>query len=129
MKDISEMTLKEKNSLYIQQKKEIERLKNINKKLEEKLFLNHESNQFHEENIIVDFLSESCIRNKNKKVEAKILFEAFKKWLSSKGIDNRMKNRTFYSVLLEEGLSKKKGTKNKLFIYGLEWKYASKTDN
>lgn len=124
------MTLSEKNSLYIEQKKEINRLKNIIVELEDQLLSYHQKDKrINRYELVHNFLEDNCIKFQHGKVEAKILFEAFENWLVLNNSKWSIKNRLFYKILALNGFLLKNGSKNKLYVYGLEWDYASKTNN
>lgn len=116
MKSFSDMKLSEKNNLYLKQKKEIEQLKSKVAELEKII---EEYNKEPKKDLIDSFLSKNCLVGDFLKVEAKYLHEAFKKSLVNRVC---VKNRTFYSSLKLRGFQIKRGSKNKLYIYGLELK-------
>lgn len=97
------MNLSEKNNLYLSQKKEIERLKNIVKFYEDKQY----------ENIIVSSFLENHFEENVYKIEAKELYEEYLKF-----VPKTLGKRNFYKVAEIYGYPSKRGNENKLFVHG-----------
>lgn len=68
--------------------------------------------------ILGPFLNENCTIHEEATIEAKILYENYKKWcFQNDEID--LKNRSFYRQLEVRGFKKENGTKNKVYFKGL----------
>ncbi|QLI45380.1 DNA primase [Bacillus pumilus] len=68
--------------------------------------------------ILGPFLNENCTIHEDASIEAKILYENYKKWcFQNDEID--LKNRSFYRQLEVRGFKKENGTKNKVYFKGL----------
>ena len=117
------MKLSEKNDLYLQQKREIERLKAIIEDYERRFLFDEKGNA------VDQFLSAYCKDNAMGCIEAKEVFEVFKNWCAANNAAVSFKNRTFYKILESKGYKCEKGNQNKNYILGLEWDHASKTDS
>ncbi|WP_111292173.1 phage/plasmid primase, P4 family [Bacillus safensis] len=68
--------------------------------------------------ILGPFLNENCTIHEDASIEAKILYENYKKWcFQNDEID--LKNRSFYRQLEVRGFKKENGAKNKVYFKGL----------
>ncbi|MBP1944637.1 primase-like DNA-binding domain-containing protein [Cytobacillus luteolus] len=68
------------------------------------------------------FLNDKCELRNDLKVEAKHLYKVFIDWMESESITNACGSRTFYSNLRDLGYEVRKGTKNKVYVYGVAFK-------
>jgi putative DNA primase/helicase len=71
-----------------------------------------------EMDILGPYLSERCIINPLAKVEAKNIFDDYKKWCFENG-EIELKNRAFYRQLETRGYKKANGAKNKVYFFGV----------
>ncbi|MEJ9333181.1 phage/plasmid primase, P4 family, partial [Bacillus licheniformis] len=68
--------------------------------------------------ILGPFINENCTIHEDAKIEAKTLYENYKKWcFQNDEID--LKNRSFYRQLEIRGYKKENGAKNKVYFHGL----------
>ncbi|MCY7566183.1 phage/plasmid primase, P4 family [Bacillus safensis] len=68
--------------------------------------------------ILGPFINENCTIHEDAKIEAKTLYENYKKWcFQNDEID--LKNRSFYRQLEVRGYKKENGAKNKVYFHGL----------
>lgn len=72
-----------------------------------------------EMDILGPFLNEVCTINPIAKIEAKILFEEYKKWCFDNDEAFPLKNRAFYRQLETRGFKKENGARNKVFFTGI----------
>ncbi|OUA94853.1 hypothetical protein BK704_01170 [[Bacillus thuringiensis] serovar konkukian] len=73
-----------------------------------------------------------CFLNPLAKIEAKELYTAYSRWCDDEG-EIALKNRTFYRLLENKSIHKKRGAKNKTFLNGIglqkeSYKYLQKED-
>ena len=87
--------------------------------LEEPKSIKEATNSYKEEmDIIEPFLLDMCFMNPLAKIEAKELFGAYSRWCEDEG-EIALKNRTFYRLLENKNVQKKRGTKSKTFLHGI----------
>jgi putative DNA primase/helicase len=72
-----------------------------------------------EMDILGPFLNEVCTIDPIQKVEAKTLFDEYKKWCYEYDEAFPLKNRAFYRAIETRGFKKQNGAKNKVFFYGI----------
>ncbi|WP_392355828.1 phage/plasmid primase, P4 family (plasmid) [Bacillus sp. A01H] len=85
-----------------------------------------------EMDIIEPFILDMCFLNPLAKIEAKELYTAYSRWCDDEG-EIALKNRTFYRLLENKSIHKKRGAKNKTFLNGIglqkeSYKYLQKED-
>lgn len=68
--------------------------------------------------ILGPFLNENCTIHEEALIEAKTLYENYKKWCYSND-EIELKNRSFYRQLEVRGFKKENGTMNKVYFHGL----------
>lgn len=68
--------------------------------------------------ILGPYFEENCVIHTKAKVEAKRLYENYKKWCYAND-EMELKNRPFYRQLETRGYKKKRGTANKFFFHGI----------
>lgn len=73
---------------------------------------------FDENDILKQFIEDRCEENKAFTIEAKKLYEAYRKWCEQNGY-RYLASRAFYRVLEEHGLDKRNGSGNKVMIDGI----------
>ncbi|MGG3629619.1 hypothetical protein ABES28_15475 [Bacillus licheniformis] len=110
--NLDEMSLSEKNNLYISQKREIERLKNIIRYYEE-----HQIDNVN----VKDFCCSQCIAKYSVKVRALDLFEAYKRWCDRYKLI-QISKKDFYDFIQYYGFNKRRGSKNCIYFYGITLK-------
>ncbi|WP_423408047.1 phage/plasmid primase, P4 family [Heyndrickxia sp. MSNUG] len=71
-----------------------------------------------EMDIIGPFFQEMCLINPLAKVEAKKLYDEYKRWCFDNG-EIELKNRAFYRQLESRGFKKGNGAKNKIYFFGI----------
>ncbi|PGV93649.1 DNA primase, partial [Bacillus cereus] len=71
-----------------------------------------------EMDILEPFLIDKCFLHPQARIEAKELYNEYSRWCNDEG-EISLKNRTFYRLLENKNIYKKRGTKNKLFLYGV----------
>lgn len=71
---------------------------------------------------VEEFLEETCQRGSAKKIEAKVLYGHFEKWLDTKELIPFVSNRTFYYLLKVLGYEVRRGTRNKVYVFGVNLK-------
>ncbi|PEO59823.1 phage/plasmid primase, P4 family [Bacillus toyonensis] len=71
-----------------------------------------------EMDILEPFLIDKCFLHPQARIEAKELYNKYSRWCNDEG-EISLKNRTFYRLLENKNIYKKRGTKNKLFLYGV----------
>ncbi|MGE9856295.1 DNA primase family protein, partial [Bacillus sp. AF62] len=77
------------------------------------------TNSYKEEmDIIEPFILDMCFLNPLAKIEAKELYTAYSRWCEDEG-EIALKNRTFYRLLENKNIYKKRGAKNKVFLNGI----------
>lgn len=76
------------------------------------------SNYKEEMDIIEPFLLDKCFLHPQARIEAKELYNEYSRWCNDEG-EISLKNRTFYRLLENKNISKKRGMKNKVFLYGV----------
>jgi putative DNA primase/helicase len=77
------------------------------------------TNEYREDmDILGPYFEENCVINEKAKVEAKRLYEDYKKWCYSND-EMELKNRQFYRQLETRGFKKQRGTANKFFFFGI----------
>ncbi|MED3090626.1 phage/plasmid primase, P4 family, partial [Bacillus toyonensis] len=92
------------------------------------------TNSYKEEmDIIEPFILDMCFLNPLAKIEAKELYTAYSRWCEDEG-EIALKNRTFYRLLENKNIYKKRGAKNKVFLNGIglqkgDYKYLQKDEN
>ncbi|GIN74003.1 hypothetical protein J14TS2_44780 [Bacillus sp. J14TS2] len=69
--------------------------------------------------ILGPFMNEHCIINPMARIEAKILFEEYKKWCFENDEGFPLKNRAFYRAIETRGFKKFNGAKNRVFFSGI----------
>ncbi|MEC1219595.1 hypothetical protein P9B90_21670, partial [Bacillus paralicheniformis] len=74
---IDELTLTEKNKLYINQKREIDRLNKVIEDLEKQLSVRNEND---EQSLISTFLKKYSSKISEQQIEAKQLYQEYEKW-------------------------------------------------
>jgi hypothetical protein len=116
MKRIEDMKLSEKNALYLEQRREIERLQNRVDELEEELKIL----KIELLDPVNEFIKGKCKIEEGLKIEAKILYINFETFLKSINYKRQIGSRIFYSELKNKGLSVKRGNQNKLYVHGLD---------
>ncbi|MEC1112741.1 hypothetical protein, partial [Bacillus paralicheniformis] len=77
---IDELTLTEKNKLYINQKREIDRLNKVIEDLEKQLSVRNEND---EQSLISTFLKKYSSKISKQQIEAKQLYQEYEKWVKS----------------------------------------------
>ncbi|MEC1279659.1 hypothetical protein, partial [Bacillus paralicheniformis] len=77
---IDELTLTEKNKLYINQKREIDRLNKVIEDLEKQLSVRNEND---EQSLISTFLKKYSSKISEQQIEAKQLYQEYEKWIKS----------------------------------------------
>ena len=75
-----------------------------------------------EMDVIGNFLNEHCIKDQNKSILSKILWNKYKEWANELGEHYVVSNRKFNNKLRERGFEVKPGTDNKTFVYGINLK-------
>jgi len=65
--------------------------------------------------ILGPFINEKCTTNPLAKVEAKMLYDEYKRWCYGSG-DYELTNRQFYRAMESRGYKKENGAKNKVFF-------------
>ncbi|WP_345826947.1 hypothetical protein AAVC22_22340 (plasmid) [Bacillus paralicheniformis] len=110
---IDEMTLTEKNKLYINQKREIDRLNKVIEDLEKQRSVRNEND---EQSLISRFLKKYSFKISEQQIEAKQLYQEYEKWIKSLLLGKR----NFYNVVATYGYEFKRGKGNKLFVKGEE---------
>ncbi|MEC1301334.1 hypothetical protein [Bacillus paralicheniformis] len=108
---IDELTLTEKNKLYINQKREIDRLNKVIEDLEKQLSVRNEND---EQSLISTFLKKYSSKISEQQIEAKQLYQEYEKWIKSLLLGKR----NFYNVVATYGYEFKRGKGNKLFVKG-----------
>ncbi|MGU3440011.1 phage/plasmid primase, P4 family [Bacillus cereus] len=88
------------------------------------------SNYKEEMDIIEPFLLDKCFLHPQMKMVAKDLYNEYIRWCNEEG-EIILKNRTFYRMLENKSIVKKRGAKNKVFLYGVSlqkenYKYVKK---
>lgn len=68
--------------------------------------------------ILGPYINENCTVSDDEKIEAKTLFENYKKWCYQND-EMDLKNRSFYRQLEVRGFKKENGPKNKVYFHGL----------
>lgn len=68
--------------------------------------------------ILGPFFEEVCVIHPSAKIEAKRIYESYKKWCYSND-ELELKNRPFYRQLETRGFKKKRGTANKFYFHGI----------
>ncbi|MGE6379965.1 DNA primase family protein, partial [Peribacillus muralis] len=68
--------------------------------------------------ILGPFIDENCVIQSEARIEAKTLYENYKKWCFSNN-EMELKNRSFYRQMEVRGFKKENGAKNKVYIHGL----------
>ena len=92
------------------------------------------TNSYKEEmDIIEPFIVDMCFLNPLAKIEAKELYAAYSRWCDSEG-EIALKNRTFYRLLENKSIHKKRGAKGKTYLYGVglqkeSYRYLQKPDD
>ncbi|PFK15460.1 hypothetical protein COI98_19090 [Bacillus cereus] len=92
------------------------------------------TNSYKEEmDIIEPFILDMCFLNPLAKIEAKELYTAYSRWCEDEG-EIALKNRTFYRLLENKNIYKKRGAKNKVFLNGIglqkeDYKYLQKEES
>lgn len=77
------------------------------------------TNNYKEEmDIIEPFIVDMCFLNPLAKIEAKELYAAYSRWCDNEG-EIALKNRTFYRLLENKSIHKKRGAKGKTYLYGV----------
>lgn len=64
------------------------------------------------------FIIDSCFLNENAKIEARELYNAYVHWCLDEG-EEKLTNRAFYRMLTNKGLTKDRGTGNKMYMFGI----------
>jgi putative DNA primase/helicase len=78
------------------------------------------TNNYREDmDILGPFMSEVCFFNPMAKIEAKTLFEEYKKWCIEYDEGFSLRNRAFYRTMETRGFKKQNGAKNKVFFHGI----------
>ncbi|MEK4501197.1 phage/plasmid primase, P4 family [Bacillus sp. FSL R12-0069] len=85
-----------------------------------------------EMDIIEPFILDMCFLNPLAKIEAKELYTTYSRWCDDEG-EIALKNRTFYRLLENKSIHKKRGAKNKTYLNGIglqkeSYKYLQKVD-
>ncbi|WP_144528758.1 phage/plasmid primase, P4 family [Peribacillus simplex] len=89
------------------------------KKLGESSAVKQATNEYREDmDILGPYFEENLVIHPSAKVEAKKLYEHYKKWCYSND-EMELKNRTFYRQMETRGYKKKRGTANKFFFHGI----------
>ncbi|EEM44069.1 phage/plasmid primase, P4 family [Bacillus cereus] len=77
------------------------------------------TNHYKEEmDILEPFLLDKCFLHPQAKMEAKELYSEYSRWCNEEG-EIILRNRTFYRLLENKNIVKKRGAKNKVFLYGV----------
>ncbi|PEQ00277.1 DNA primase family protein, partial [Bacillus toyonensis] len=71
-----------------------------------------------EMDIMEPFLMDKCFLHPQAKIEAKELYNEYARWCNEEG-EIILRNRTFYRLLENKNIMKKRGAKNKVFLYGV----------
>lgn len=82
--------------------------------------------------IIEPFILDMCFLNPLAKIEARELYAAYSRWCEDEG-EIALKNRTFYRLLENKSIHKKRGAKNRTYLNGIglqkeHYKYLQSTD-
>ncbi|MEK4675931.1 phage/plasmid primase, P4 family [Bacillus sp. FSL K6-2944] len=83
-----------------------------------------------EMDILEPFLLDMCFLHPQAKIEAKELYNVYSRWCNAEG-EISLKNRSFYRLLENKNIVKKRGAKNKVFLHGVglqkeNYKYINK---
>ncbi|PHG70364.1 phage/plasmid primase, P4 family [Bacillus toyonensis] len=77
------------------------------------------TNHYKEEmDILEPFLLDKCFFHPQAKMEAKELYSEYSRWCNEEG-EIILRNRTFYRLLENKNIVKKRGAKNKVFLHGV----------